>query len=297
MSLRKAFNHNVAYDLFHFKRGELMETFAATIYVICDEILKALHVEDDHQAQMSNAEIMTFALIAAKFFRGNHKFCRYLCKRLGFFPKILSGSRINRRLHLISWDVWHAVFRLLALCFKGDHGGGFAVDSFPVACCEKSRIDRRKIFLERKYLGYAPSKKKYFCGIKIHMLVNRKGQPIEAVFQPGSQSDINILWKMELDIPQDSVIYADGAYNCFELEDILREEQINLLAKRGSRAKKRVRSSTEEKAISSKRQTVETTFSCITDLFPRNLRFRTERGFLLKIFCFILAYSTSFVCN
>ena len=102
---------------------------------------------------------------------------------------------------------------------------------------------------------------------------------------------------MELDIPLDSQLYADGAYNCFDLEDILQEERITLLAKRGSRAKQRLRTSCEEKEISSRRQIIETAFSCITNLFPRNIKVRTEAGFLIKIFCSILAYSVSFVCN
>jgi len=102
---------------------------------------------------------------------------------------------------------------------------------------------------------------------------------------------------MELDIPPGAIIYADGAYNCFDLEDILQDEQILLLAKRGSKAKNRLRTAVEEKKISSKIQIIETAFSCITDLFPRNLRARTEKCFLIKVFCTILAYSMSFLCS
>ena len=90
---------------------------------------------------------------------------------------------------------------------------------------------------------------------------------------------------------------ADGAYNCFDLEDTLKDEKIYLFAKRGYKAKKRVRSSEEERSISSKRQIVETAFSRITSLFPRNIKARTEKGFLTKVFCFVLAYSASFICN
>jgi len=115
-------------------------------------------------------------------------------------------------------------------------------------------------------------------------------------FKPGAESDLNTLWKMELDIPEHSVLYADGAYNCFDLEDILLEQDIKLLAKRGSKAKNRVRSINEERAISSKRQIVETAFNSITTLFPRNIKASTERGFLTKIICFVIAYSTSFLC-
>lgn len=275
-----------------------MEMYTTAVYVIVDEVLRILNVNDDPQSRMSNAEVITFAIVTAKFFSGNYQFARYFCKKLGLFPEILSNSRLNRRVRNIPWTYWNAIFRFLSfLSLNAKETCYFAVDSFPVTYCQKNRIDKRKRFLDHKYLGFAASKKRYFCGIKVHMIVTNQGRPIEMLFMPGAESDISVLWKMELEIPHHSTLYADGAYNCFDLEDILREEQINLLAKRGCKAKNRVRSPQEEKAISSKRQIIETAFSRITALFPRNIKARTEKGFLTKIFCFVLAYSASFLCN
>ena len=126
------------------------------------------------------------------------------------------------------------------------------------------------------------------------MVVSNEGRPVEVLFKPGSESDICVLWQMELDIPKQATLYADGAYNCFELEDVLRDEGIHLMAKRGSKAKNKVRTNVEEKNISSKRQIIETAFSSILNQFPRYIRSRTEKGFLLKVYCFILSYSISF---
>jgi IS5 family transposase len=145
------------------------------------------------------------------------------------------------------------------------------------------------------YLGFAASKKQYFCGVKVHMVVTNEGRPIEVHISPGSESDVNVLWRMELDIPAEAILYADGGYNCFDLEDVLKDEGIHLLAKRGSKAKNRMRSIADERLISSKRQVVETAFSSIVNQFPRYIRSRTEIGFLLKVFCFILSYSLSFL--
>lgn len=270
--------------------------YATSVYVISDEVLRLLDFIDDPQSRMSNAEIMTFAIVTAKFFSGNYKMSRYMCKKLGLFPNILSNSRLNRRIHNIPWLYWQAIFRFLTFLFKQSHDSSyFAIDSFPVAYCQKNRIDKRKRFLEKSYLGFAASKKSYFCGIKVHMIVTNQGQPIEVQFRPGAESDVNVLWSMELDIPPHSELYADGAYSCFDLEDILRDEGIYLLAKRGASLKNRLRTRAQEKMISSKRQVVETTFSSITGLFPRFIKSRTENGFLIKVFCFILAYSASFL--
>jgi len=72
-------------------------------------------------------------------------------------------------------------------------------------------------------------------------------------------------------------------------------EGILFLAKRGSKAKNRLGNREEEKAISSKRQIVETAFSSITNLFPRYIKSRTESGFMVKVLCLIVAYSASFL--
>jgi DDE family transposase len=273
-----------------------MEMYATIVYVISEEVLRILELEDDSQSKMTNAEVITFAILTAKFFSGNYKMARYLCKKLGLFPDILSNSRINRRIHNIAWTYWHAIFCFLSFLSKqADDTCYFAVDSFPVSYCQKNRIDKRKRFLNPEYLGFAASKKRYFCGIKVHMIVTNQGRPVEVYFRPGAESDVNVLWKMELDIPPHSMLYADGAYNCFDLEDVLQDESIHLLAKRGSKAKNRKRSFIEEREISSKRQMIETAFSCITGLFPRYIKSRTENGFLIKVFCFVLAYSASFL--
>ena len=101
---------------------------------------------------------------------------------------------------------------------------------------------------------------------------------------------------MELDLPKDATVYADGAYSCFELEDILREdERIHLLPKRGTAIKNRMWPSAVQIRISSKRQIVETAFSCITALLPRSLIVQTEQGFWVRILSAILAYSLSLI--
>lgn len=120
-----------------------MEYYAATIYVISDEVLSILGHQDDPQSQMSTAEVITFAIVSAKYFYSNHKMARYLCKKLNLFPKILSNSRLNRRIHQIPWSTWNAIFRLLTLLFKQTaEDKDFIVDSFPLASCQKNRIDK-----------------------------------------------------------------------------------------------------------------------------------------------------------
>jgi IS5 family transposase len=270
-----------------------METRIITTYVVCDEVLKALELYDDNQALMSNAEVVTFGILASYLFGGNHDKARWFCKKMRYFPNILSKSRLNRRIHRIPMHVWMAIFHFLAQVFqKANSSVEFAVDSFPVASCQKCRIDKRKLFRRDGFLGWSASKRKYFCGIKVHMVVTAEGSPVEMQFHPASENDLSVLWKLDLNLPTGSRLYADGAYTCHELEDLLLEDEgVSLLAKRSKTHKKRLRCREQEKLISSRRQIVETAFSCITDLLPRYIHAVTERGFLLRVLCAILAYS------
>ena len=45
------------------------------IYAITDDLLTALGHREDSRSTMSNAEVITSALVAAKFFGGNHGTC------------------------------------------------------------------------------------------------------------------------------------------------------------------------------------------------------------------------------
>jgi hypothetical protein len=48
-----------------------MDTQIVAVYCLCDDRLKALHHPEDAQSQLSDAEVMTTALVAALHFGGN----------------------------------------------------------------------------------------------------------------------------------------------------------------------------------------------------------------------------------
>jgi hypothetical protein len=49
------------------------DTYIVTSYVVIDDILKAYGVEDDCRAQGTAAEILTVAVMAAKYFQNHHE--------------------------------------------------------------------------------------------------------------------------------------------------------------------------------------------------------------------------------
>jgi len=54
-----------------------METYVITVYVIADEVVRILKIQDDLQSVMTNSEVITFAIVTAKFFAGNYKMARF----------------------------------------------------------------------------------------------------------------------------------------------------------------------------------------------------------------------------
>jgi hypothetical protein len=62
----------------------------------------------------------------------------------------------------------------------------FIVDSFPVKAYKNHKGFRARIFSEKGYHGYSAPRKQYFFGLKVHMLIDSCGIPIEFMLTPGS---------------------------------------------------------------------------------------------------------------
>jgi len=61
----------------------------------------------------------------------------------------------------------------------------YVIDSIPIAVCDNIRIRRSKIYSTEDFRGYQASKKRYFYGLKIHLMVTQDGQPVECFLPPG----------------------------------------------------------------------------------------------------------------
>jgi hypothetical protein len=146
------------------------DTIIAT-FCLCDDLLKAMHHQEDRQCQMNDAEIMTTALIASLFFRGNHESARAMLKQYGYIPHMLSKSRFSRRLHRMK-ALFIILFDVLGQTWKTLNAEAiYVIDSLPMAVCDNIRIRRSKIYSKEAFRGYQASKKRYFYGLKIHLMV------------------------------------------------------------------------------------------------------------------------------
>ena len=132
------------------------------------------------------------------YYHANYRITRLVLKAFQYFPRILSHSRLVRRIHAIPENIWIIVFHALQMYLRKSDGEYFIVDSFPVKAYENHKSFRAKIFRGKEFHGYTASKKQYFFGIKVHMIVDANGIPIEFCFTPGSSSGLSGLKEASL---------------------------------------------------------------------------------------------------
>lgn len=69
-----------------------MDTQIVLIFCLCDDLLKTLHHVEDKQSQLKDAEVMTAAIVAMLYFRGNFRMgCQFLYE-YGYMPHMLIGT-------------------------------------------------------------------------------------------------------------------------------------------------------------------------------------------------------------
>jgi len=268
-----------------------MEIEIITVYVICDEFLNGMNHAEDKQIEMSDAEVMTTAITAMLKYDGNYAEARRELADQGLVKHMLGKSRFSRRLNRIK-HLFIPLFALLAESWKIlNEEDIYSLDCFPIPVCDNIRISRAKIYQDERYRGYIASKKRYFYGLKVHILVTHRGEPVEFFISPGGDSETALIEHYDFDLPPGSTVYGDKAYNNYLVEDCLAEDgQIDLSPYRKSNSKRPdppwIRYLQQRY-----RKIVETSASLVERLLPKSIHATNAAGFELKVILFIVAFS------
>ena len=262
------------------------------IFVIVDDMLLGLRWQEDSRRQSSDAEVITTALAAALFFGGNQDKARAALCQSGLIPHMLSKSRFCRRLHKVG-DLIARVFLFLGLALKATSGSPrYLVDSFPVPLCDNIRTKRCRLVPKNEaFRGKNASKRRFFYGVRVVVLLTEAGVPVEFAFLPGAAFDVRAYNQLPLVLPPGSEVYGDTAYVSEELEGLAREfegVEMHICLRRDSVRRQRPEIEARKQII---RHPVEAAFSGILSHFGRHIHAVTFRGFQLKLVLFLLAYS------
>ena len=265
------------------------------IYCLCDDFLSAWGHTDAPQAKMTTAEVMTVSLVAVTLFSGNHERSRCFLKEHGYIKRMLCKGNLNRRLHDVPEALWQALFGLLADIHKGlNEDQYYAVDSLPVAVCDNYRICRSRLYPRKQhgeaFRGYIASKRRYFYGVRVHLVMTTSGLPVEVMLAPGSEADITAFRRLRLGLPEGAHIFADAGYLDQHEEALLQEADLHLVAQH-RRNTKRPLAPWVAYFARRERKYIETVFSQIASAFGRTIHAVTPKGFELKVFLTVLAFT------
>lgn len=261
-----------------------------SIYVLVDDLLKKMEHKEDSRRRFSDAEMFTLIIVSCLYFGGNIEKTRGYFLSHKIFSFVLEKSRFNRRIHQEALLLMYLFEQLAQIFKKLNTSCVYRMDSFPVKVCHNIRIKRCKILKGEEFRGKCVSKREYFYGVKVCLILTEDGLPIEVEFLPGSAHDSRFLQALPLDFSAGDRIYADSAFINYDLEDTYADEEVDLLVQRKSNSK---RKDQPYQAFLKQymRKAVETEFSVLTALMPKTIHAVTFQGFQIKLLAFILAFS------
>ena len=274
----------------------LSDTKIIALYCIVDDLLKGLCHYEDGRRRVSDAEVITTAFVSVLYFGGHLDNAARFMRLRGYIPRMLDKSRYCRRLHSVS-DLLTTLFYSIGHRLKALAGAAtYQLDSFPVPVCDRMRIGRRHLLRHRSSVGYHASMHRYFCGVKVQVLT-LEGIPVEFCVVPGAEHDTQALGRLPLDVAPESAIYCDSGYTDYVSEDDLFEaDAVYLKAVRKAKSK---RPDAPESAFIKDymRKRIETDFAQIKAKMLRHIHAVTDKGFLLKVTLFVIAYAFDKVAN
>jgi hypothetical protein len=264
-----------------------MEQRMITIYCLIEEFLKGVMGKEEHQlAEISDSEVLFIGYIAVSDFNGNYVKAHYYMMGMNLISEI-EYSRFIRRINQLEEEI-EQLFVFLSELFKRINKSQiYSVDSFPVEICQIQREKRSRLWQDISLKGYNASKKKYFYGFKVHMVVTTNQEPVSCYISEGSVHDTTASFEFLHDLPKNSIVIGDKGYLSSKLDAFLASFGIELSALK----RKNMAIDPNHKVKRKIRKGVETAFSVITAKFGKMIRATSIKGFLVKLKLFILAYS------
>lgn len=113
-----------------------------TVFDFVDEVMRTLGHHSHVLAVVPDSEVLTVAIVAAKYFQNHHERAVCLMAQTGYLSGALSVSRFNRRLHrLASW----LPFLVESLGEVWTRGEVFIIDSVPLPAASSVRKLRSSV--------------------------------------------------------------------------------------------------------------------------------------------------------
>ena len=263
-----------------------MEHRIIAIFCLIDEFLKEIGYKDDKRAYISSSEVLLIGYLAVSDFNGNYYKAHQYTMSMKLVKKI-EYSRFIRRLSKLEKEVEKLFMFLSQLFVKLNSMNIYSIDSFPVELCNITREKQARLWSDTKLKGYNASKKKFFYGFKVHMVVSQHKESVSLYVSEGSMHNVTASYGILSSLPDKSTAIGDKGYVSSKLEKFLSKLGIDLSPIYRQNMKKDSDYFIKRKI----RKGVETAFSVITSKFGKVIKATSIGGFLIKLKLFITAYS------
>jgi len=257
-----------------------------TAFVVIDTLMERLGHRSDVRAQVPDSEILTIAVVAAKYFGNHHERAVQIMHGCGYLSGRISVSRFNRRLHqLADWMAW--IPDVLGEVFTT--GDVFIIDSLPLPVCRRVRARRCRKVRGREFCGYCAAKREKFFGWRLHLVCRPDGVPVRVQMLPAGVHDLTPVHELAYGLPAGARLLGDKAYNSAADEaSILAETGVRLVPVRRATMRPHAwfMDAIELRAY---RHTIETVNSQLEKMGIERLYARTNAGFELKVHATLIA--------
>lgn len=260
------------------------DTYIVTVYCLIEDLLKAYGYRDDLRATVSAAEVLTVAVISAKYFQNHHERALCILVKLGDIPP-LSVSRFNRRLHALR-DWLYGIITTLCEIFAT--GEVFIIDSLPLPVCKRVRARRCKKVRGKPYCGYCAAKREKFFGWRLHLICTAEGVPVAFDLLPAGEHDLTPIHELTYGLPAGSTVFGDKGYiSADDARTIFEETGVRLVSIR--RENMTPNTWADDFDLRLYRKRIETLYSQLEAMGIQRLHARTNSGIDLKSWASLIA--------
>jgi Transposase DDE domain len=234
---------------------------------------------------MSDSEILTIILLYHQSPCKNFKYFyeSYLPLYSKDFSTLLSYSRF---IYLKKRVLIYLLLMLEWFCHQTKNTGISYIDSTSIAVCHPKRISRNKVFAGFAKLG--KTTKGWFFGLKLHLVINHKGEIQGLQFTAGNVDDREPV----LDLTQHltGLLFGDKGYIKQELFEALYEKGLKLVTGLKKNMKNKLMPMFE-RVLLRKRSVVETVFDILKCHFEiEHTRHRSVTNAIVHFFSTLVAY-------
>jgi hypothetical protein len=269
-----------------------------TAYCIMDDVLRHLEHSTHPLAHITDAEVLTVAVVSAMYFHNNHERTLFVMYHLHYLTTPLSTSRFNRRVHALAGWLEYIAVLLGELLSKGET---FIIDTMPLPVCKLARARRcHKFdsphsplthFRSVDYLGVCHTKREVFFGWRLHLICTPQRVPVRFQMLPAAFHDLTAVCELTWGLPKGARVYADKGYIDAKTKKIVRptvrRDGVHLVAMH----KKNMKPNTPEEwqGLRKHRPCIETAHSQLVSMGIQSLHARTNSGFAIKVLASLLA--------